>query len=215
MERINLREYLLKERKNNMKKESYGINHMVGDVFYTEFIGHDLVKSILLLLKENKKEGGSGIYFNTINLLASQALELLPKSLIATSIFLNKKSDSPEKIYRAINKKLSCLNHDLDDIFDEAPELKKVLDIIKIERVNKKTKNNKDIYIDEFRFTLKNNEIIRIKNLEGARYGLLAKNVDIGGNSIHDIKQISDFLNKLSVETGKIRAEIINRFDKK
>jgi len=57
--------------------------------------------------------------------------------------------------------------------------------------------------------------MIRIKNLEGARYGLLAKNVDIGGNSIHDIKQISDFLNKLSVETGKIRAEIINRFDKK
>ena len=198
-----------------MKNEACGRNQVVGGVLYTEFIGHDLIKSISILLEENKKQSGSGIYFNTINLLASQALELLPKSLIATSICLNKNNDSPEEIYRAINKKLSCLNHDLDDIFDEVPELKKVLGIIKIEKVNKKTKNNKDIYIDEFRFTLKNNGMIRIKNLEGARYGLFAKNIDIGGNSIHDIEQISAFLNKLSVETGKIRAEIINRFDEK
>jgi len=199
-----------------MKKESYGRNQVVGEIYYMEFIGHDFVKSIALLLEKNKKENGSGIYFNTINLLASQALELLPKSLIAIRICLSKNNNSLEEIHRAINKKLGCLGHELDDIFEEVPELKMALGVVKVERINSKT--SKDTIIDEFRFTIKNDsrsKIIHIKNLEGARYGLFAKNKDIGGNSINDMEQILDFFKKLSFETIKIRAEIINKFDEK
>jgi len=200
-----------------MKEESHGRNQIVGEVSYLEHIGQDFIKSATLLLEENNKQGGSGTYFSTINLLASQALELLPKSLIAVDICLKKNNESLEEICRAIDKKLACLGHDLDDIFEEVLELKIVLGIIKIERINSKTMNNKDI-IDEFCFSIKNDsgneEMIRIKNLEAARYGLFAKNRDIGGNSSDDMKNIVYFLNKLSKETGNIRAKMINEFDK-
>lgn len=199
-----------------MKNKSKGRNQVIGEVYYLELIGHDFVKSASVLLEKNNEQGGSGTHFSTINLLASQALELLPKSLIATSICLNKNNNSLEEIRRAINKKLACLGHELDDILEEVPELKIALDVIKVERINSKT--NKDAIIDEFRFTIKNDsggeKMIRIKNLEAARYGLFAKNQDIGGNSKIDIKNIVNFVEKLSKETIKIRAKMINEFDK-
>jgi len=198
-----------------MKKESNGRNQVIGEVMYLETIGSDFVKSATLLHANN--DGGSGDYLNTINLLASQALELLPKSLIATSICLNKNNNPVAEIHRAINKKLGCLGHEIDDICDEVPELKTALGIIKIERINGKT--HKEAFVDEFRFTINNNsvvnKIIRIKNLEGARYGLFARNKDIGGNSHRDMQNIIDFLNKLSEETANIRVKMINEFDKK
>ena len=129
---------------------------------------------------------------------------------------MKKNNESLEEIRRAINKKLGCLGHELDDIFDEAPKLKEVLNIIKVKRINNKT--NKDVFIDEFRFIIENDsgdkKTIRIKNLEASRYGLFAKNRDIGGNSSDDMKNIVYFLNKLFEETGNIRAKMINEFDK-
>lgn len=199
-----------------MKEESDGRNRIVGEVMYLEFIGRDFVKSASVLLEENNKQDGSGAYFSAINLLASQALELLPKSLIATSICLNNNDNSLEEIRRAVNEKLACLGHELDDILEEVPELKIALGVIKVERINSKT--NKNVIIDEFRFTIKSDsgdeKMIRIKNLEAARYGLFSKNPDIGGNFPSDIENIVNFLKKLSEETNKIRVKTINEFDK-
>jgi len=198
-----------------MNNKSNGRNQVVGEASYLEFIGHDFVKSVKLLLEENNKKGGTGEYFNSIMLLASQAVELLPKSLIAVDICLKRNSESLEEIRSAINRKLSCLGHNIDDIFSEVLELKKTLKITSIKRVN--NKNNANIFIDEFRIKIgapKEKKQIRIKNLEGARYGMFAKNKDIGGYSQKDIKNVVDFLKKLSEETNKFRASMITKFDK-
>lgn len=195
----------IKNIKNN------GRCHIIGEVSYLEHIGRDFVKSAFLLYKKNG-DRGSGDYFNTINLLASQALELLPKSLIATRICLDKNNKSLEEIRCAINKELGCLGHKLDNIFNEVPELQKILTVSKIKRVNSSG------FIDEFRFTVgnpKNRKQIRIKNLEGARYGLFASNKDIGGNSPRDIANITGFLKNLMDKTAKIRVKMINDFDTK
>ena len=198
-----------------MEKESYGRNRVVGEVCYMESVGHDFVKSAQVLFEENNKKGGTGEYFYSINILASQAVELLPKSLIAVDICLKRNSESLEDIRSAINRKLNCLGHNLDDIFCEVLELKRSLKITSIKRVN--NKNNANIVIDEFRFKVgapKEQKQIRIKYLEGARYGMFAKNKDVGGNSTKDIENAVDFLKKLSEETAKIRASMITEFDK-
>jgi hypothetical protein len=199
-----------------MKKESYGRNQVVGEVFYLESIGRDFVKSAELLLEENNKKKRNGEYFNSIMLLASQAVELLPKSLIAVDICLKRNNESLEEIRSAVNRKLSCLCHNIDDIFSEVTELKRALKITGIKRVN--NKNNANIFIDEFRIKIgapKEQKQIRIKNLEGARYGMFAKNKDIGGYSSKDIENVVDFLKKLGEETNKLRANMITKFDKK
>ncbi len=197
-----------------MNNESYGRNQAVGEVYYLEFIGHDFVKSAQLLFEENNKKGGTGEYFNSIMLLASHAVELLPKSLLAVDICLKESSKSLKYIRSAINKKLNRLGHNLDDIFREVPELRKAMKIADIKRVN--NKNNPNIFIDEFRFKIgapKEQKQIRIKNLEGARYGMFAKNKDVGGNLTKDIKNVLDFLKTLSESTNKIRANTITKFD--
>jgi len=199
-----------------MQETSIGRDQVVGEVHYLESIGRDFVKSASVLLENENEQDGPSAHWNSINLLASQALELLPKSLIAYKICLDKNNSSLEEIHRAINKKLGCLGHELDDIFGEVSELKTALSVIKIERINSKT--NKGVFIDEFRFIIKDNsgneKIIRIKNLEAARYGLFAKNPDAGVNLVGDMKNIVDFLKKLSEETNKFRASMITEFDK-
>lgn len=190
--------------------KNYGRNQVIGEVCYLETIGHDFVKSASLLYEKNN--GGSGDYFITINLLASQAMEILPKSLIATRICLEKNNKLLEEIRSAIQQKLGCLGHKLDCIFNEIPELQKTLAITKIKIVNHSG------FINEFRFTIgskKNKKQIRIKNLESARYGLFARKKDIGGNSPKDIKNIVNFLELLSQKTAELRAKMVNDFDAK
>lgn len=197
----------------NKKNRSHGRSQIIGEVHYLVSMGKDFVKSSNVLHESNG--GGSPDYFNTINLLASQILELLPKSLIATKICLDRFNCSPQQIRIAINKKLNCLGHELNDIFYELPDFMKMLGIIKIERINNSV--DKNIFIDEFRFTIKDDlnkqKIIRIKNLEASRYGLFSKYVDAGFCSYVDIKNIIYFINKLQIETEKERVNMINEFD--
>lgn len=195
-----------------MRNKSYGRNQVVGEDF--KYIGHDFVKSAQVLFEKNNEKRGTGEYFNSINLLASQAAELLPKSLIVVDICLKRNSESLEEISSAINRKLGCLGHNLVDIFYEVPELKRALKITSIKRVN--NKNNANFLIDEFRLKIgapKEQKQIRIKYLEGARYGMFAKHKDVGGNSMQDIENVVDFLKTLSEETNKIKANMITKFD--
>ncbi len=200
-----------------MKNESLGRNQVVGEIGYLEYIGHNFVKSAKVLFEKSQEQGG-GDYFTSINLLTTQALELLPKSLIAINICLQKNNDPLQEIHNVINKRFKCLGHNIDDIFNEPEisELKNVLGITNIKRINNKTDN--DVFIDEFRLTVKNNpneKVIRIKNLEATRYGLFAKNVDGGGNSPGDMKDIVSFLGKLSSEVEKVRIKMIKAFDER
>lgn len=188
--------------------KNYGRNQVIGEVLYLEMIGHDFVKSASLLYKKNNR--GSGNYFITINLLASQALEILPKALIATRICLEKNNEPLKVIQSAVCHKLECLGHRIDCIFNEVPELQKTLAITKIKTVNHTG------FINEFRLTIgskKNKKQIRIKNLESARYGLFARKRDAGGISPKDIKNTINFLELLSKRTADLRVGMINNFD--
>ncbi len=200
-----------------MKKETIGAgrNRVVGEAKYLEHIGCNFIESAETLLKVSQDAQEYLTYSASINLLASQALELLPKCLIATRICLDKNNDPLEEIHKVINKKFRCLGHDISAIFNEPEisELKNVLDITNIERINNKIDSN--VFIDEFRLKLDNGKVIRIKNLEAGRYGSFSKNIDIGGNTPSDMIHTVDFLKKLPDSVEKIRAEMVNAFNKK
>lgn len=192
-----------------------GRDHVVGLAVSLEFIGHDFARSALLLYESSKQTNDWGKHIYSFNLLASQALEILPKSLIATRISLKNNNKSTEEIQCVIEKELSCLGHKLDNILNEVPELKEALKISNITRVNGSIL--KDVFIDEFRFTINDSgkeKEIHVKNLEGARYGMFARNKDLGGSLIKDMENMADFLNNLMNKIVEIRVSFINQFDK-
>lgn len=199
------------------KSRNNGRCYVVGEIYHVEHMGKDFVKSALLLYKTIGQNSGSSDYFDSFNLLMSQALENLPKSIIATRIALLKNNKSIEEIHCAINKELGCLGHKLDNIFNEVPELKKTLNIINIERVNNTISG--DIFVDEFRFTIKDSsrkeKVLRIKNLEAARYGVFARNKDVGFTLNYNIKDMANFIKNLVKEVGETKVKMINQFDTK
>lgn len=194
----------------SMKINFAGRSNVVGKVLgCLEYAGLDFVDAALSLyeIKEQTRDWSRFVY--SFNLLASQAVELLPKSVIATRICLEKNNKSSEEIHCAINKELGCLGHKLDNIFNEVPELKKVLDISNIERFNSGG------FVDEFRFTINgsgNATEVCIKNLEGARYGAFAKNPNFSSSYY---KSTVDFLKNLREKTVVIRVAMIQKFDRK
>jgi len=180
-----------------------------GDVGYLKSMGEDFVKSALLLFKTKEKTGEWSDYVYSFNLLVSQALETLPKSIIATRICLNKNNRSIKEIHYMISKELKCLGHKLDNIFNEVPELKKELNIINIERSDNKFPQ------DEFIFTINESGKIKkfsIKNLEGVRYGSFARKRNLGASYDSGVKK---FLQNLMDVVLKIQEELIQDFDKK
>ena len=186
-----------------MKKNSDGCNQVIGRAMYLERIGCDFVKSALLLFDTKEKTREHSDYIYSFNLLASLALEILPKSITATRICLVENHKSSKKICNIINKKLVCLGHKLDDIFEAEQGLKKALNISNIERLNTGA-------VDEFHFTVSSEKIV-IKNLEGARYGAFARNENFGAGC-YDKNTIS-FLENLLKETTKIRSDMVKKFD--
>lgn len=184
-----------------MNYEEY--DEVFKDIIFLEIIGHDFVHSALLLFKTNRSVQLLD-YICSFNLLATQALEILPKSLIAIRVCLENNNMSKEKMRNTINKKSGSFNHGLDNIFDKVPELKRSLNISSIER-------HKSKFIDEFHFTVAE-KIIKIKSLEGARYGVFARNANY---SFSCDENIVNFLKKISENTEKIRVNMINEFNGK
>jgi hypothetical protein len=196
-------------KNNNTKNCSNGRSSVVSEALYLECIGRDFVKSALLLYETKEQTREWSDYLYAFNLLASQALEILPKSIIAVRICLEKNCKPIEEIRCSIKKELGCLGHKLDNIFNEVPELKKALNISNIERFNDTG------FVDEFIFTINESgkeKKICIKNLEGARYGAFAnkKNYSADYN-----KNTVDFLKNFMEKAGEIRVDIIEKFDKK
>ncbi|MFH1938313.1 MAG: hypothetical protein ABIJ60_02140 [Patescibacteria group bacterium] len=195
--------------KINKNIKNNGRCYVLGDVEYLKSMGRDFAKSALLLFKTKEKTGEWSDFVYSFNLLVSQALETLPKSIIATRICLNKNNRSIKEIHCIISKELKCLEHKLDNIFNEVPELKKELNIINIERSDNKFPQ------DEFIFTINESGKIKkfsIKNLEGARYGSFARKRNLGANYDSGVKK---FLQNLMDVVLKIQEELIQDFDKK
>ena len=187
---------------------------LVGELHYLFHIGFSCVEAINELWSIAKSDREFGKHCSAINVLAAQAVEILPKYLIALRICLDQNDKSIEKVNKSINSRLKKLGHDICNIFAdcEISDLRKSLGIIKIERFGVDT----EFLIDEYRFHISNTgieQIIRIKNLEGARYGLLARNPDTGGCSLSDMENTIQFVNKLKEEVIFIKVKSIQNFD--
>ena len=181
--------------------------YVLGEVEYFKLMGGDFAKSALLLFETKEKTREWSDYIYSFNLLVSQALETLLKSIIATRICLNKNNKSVEEIHCAIGKELRCLGHKIDNIFNEVPELKKALNIISIERSDNKFPQ------DEFIFTINESGKVKkfsIKNLEGIRYGSFARKRNLGANYDDGVKI---FLQNLMNAVLKIQKKLIQDFD--
>lgn len=107
--------------------------------------------------------------------LSTLAIEILVKSNIAVNVCKKfKDNNSVEEIENAIGKKFKQIGHNLVKLFDSIQDLKKEMNIISIERVNKTG------FVDEYRFMLVNERLPLIfKTLEASRYGGFSSNRDI------------------------------------
>ncbi len=180
---------------------------MLGRVERLKLTGDNLIKSALVLHELEKKMGEHG-YNDAFHLLASQALELLPKSVIAAHICLDENHNSEEQICCRIQRELSCLSHKLDNIFNEVSDLKRKLNILNISRFNK-TK-----FVDEYRFKLNGlQHEISIKSIEAVRYGWFAREKDIARDDSGN-NHIAGLLKNLSNEVDNVFQEINNKIDK-
>jgi len=184
--------------------QNNGRCHVVGKVYGLVMKGTYFVRTAKFLYETRNPD-----YWHAFNLLASQALEILPKSIIATDICLKENSKSIQFIRDTIYKELNSLGHRFDDIFERTPELKERLHILHIKR------SNMSGFVDEFVFTIKNekgNKDVRIKNLEGIRYGAFARKEDY---LVYYSKDVADFLSNVMEQTKNIQLDMINKFDHK
>lgn len=187
-----------------MKEVFYGRKEIIPEIKYLEKMGNDFVNSASMLLEKREETQKWSEYIYSFNFLIAQAAEILPKSLLATYICLEKNNYPVDTIRDLINNELSQLGHRLDLIFKKVPKLKKELEISSIKRVS-------NIFVDEYIFIV-NSEKISIKYLEGARYGAFAKNPNLLSCCN---KNTLDFLKKVSETTKEILTDMINDFDNK
>lgn len=165
------------------------------DVRFLWHIGNSFVKSVLELKKNEQKN----LY--AINILSTQAVELLLKSIIASGVCLEKSSADEITLKNMIDEKFRNLGHRIDMLFGAVPDIRELFMIDEIIRFNETG------YVDEYRISFKNSEhILCFKDLEGARYGSFSKNKDIMTVLQHE--DTGDFLQKLSEEAHKKMTEV-------
>lgn len=165
------------------------------DVRFLWHIGNSFVKSVLEL-KKNEQEN---LY--AVNILSTQAVELLLKSIIASSVCLEKSSADEITLKNMIDEKFRNLGHRIDMLFGAVPGIRELFMIDEIIRFNETG------YVDEYRISFKNSEhILWFKDLEGARYGSFSKNKDVMTVLQHE--DTGDFLQKLSEEAHKKMTEV-------
>lgn len=139
----------------------------------------------------------------SFHLVCSLVFELFPKVLLGYKICKkHKDSKDKEEIRKDILKEFLKNNHDIKKLFEKFPDLLTFLEIEKI-------KHLKNGVVDQYEFTLKNNKIIIIKNIEAIRYGSFAKNKNIATLYTTDkdiillLNKMAEYINKKRVETSK------------
>jgi hypothetical protein len=180
-------------------KKDYSAAELISaaDIGHLRTIGLYFAKSAKVLYELKKPE-----HSYAFHLLVSQAVEILPKSVIAEQICLNKKDCREEEIFSGIQIELVSLGHSFDEIFNKIPQLKERLNISSIDRLNETG------FVDEYRFKLENPpREFSIKNLEAVRYGALAKKKDIFLHVEGD-NYIVEFLDHLVKEILELSREI-------
>jgi len=165
------------------------------DINYFKLIGEKFLESAELLSKQNNFQN----HIYSFNLLISQAIEILGKSVIAIKILVESNESKEEILKNKINKKLISLNHKLDEIFKELPKIKSQLNIVKVELFENQ-------FLKEYRFEINNTDnkksLVIIKDLEGARYGSLASSKDV--LVINNSNDVLQFMNKYKEEVNRL-----------
>ena len=145
-------------------------------------MGNSFVETISQLMKDQNN-------IDAINLLATQATELLSKSIIASSICLHYPLKDEECLKLLIDNEFRKLNHHLDKIL-QVPEIKNLLNIQDV------TVSHNGL-VNEYQITIVgSDEILLFKTLEAARYGFFSARKDVVRNL--QPEGIGEFLKELS-----------------
>jgi len=182
----------------NKRKIIQNKKQLLVRINYFKLIGEKILESAFLLAQQDKF---SKVHIYSFNLLISQAIEILGKSLVAVKVL----SDNSKLAGGEINEKLKSLGHKLDKIFEELPEVKQELMIKNIEL-------HKTQFLNEYFFEVNKNKIIRIKDLESARYSSLASSKDV---SVTDDRNcVLPFLRKYRKKIDRLYNEYKSKIKK-
>ena len=169
---------------------------MMLSIRYLWFIGNSYIKTVLNL-KETQIDN-----LCSIELLSSQAVEILLKSYYSSEICFSNKEKDEECLKLIIDKKLRDLSHNLKTLLDYDIDLKNQLNILSVQRVS-------NGFVDDYRLTMKNNSEISFKNLESVRYGVFASKQNIINGAFTN--EMFLFLENLSRISHEKIVEVINK----
>lgn len=135
------------------------------DVYYLHSIAKSLMETAGRI--QSNAEDTHAFY-----VLTSVACELFGKIIPACRVCLEFKDNSMVAtgiVKEAVTNKLKCLGHDLKTIYNDALN-KPILSNIGVKEVAE----FKNDHVFEYRFTLKDGNIVIFKDIESIRYGTLA-----------------------------------------
>lgn len=162
------------------------------------FLWH-IANSFVQSISQLKTDEPKNIY--SINILSSQAIELLIKSIVASCVCLENPSADENHIKRIIDERFRKLSHRLDDLINEVPDIKNKLNIDSIVRFNETG------FVDEYRISFKNSKnILWFKTIEAARYGSFSGKKDV--MTLCQTIETENFLTSLSSEATKKITEV-------
>jgi hypothetical protein len=143
----------------------------------------------------------------SFHLLSSLAFELFPKLLIGYDVCLKYKDKNKEEISDVIIRKeiadgMRHFEHNIAKLYNHFPDLMRELNI-------KSIKKFQNPYIWEYRVILNGSDYeIGIKDVEAARYGPFANNMDILTDCTGDyiilnlLNEIEDYVSQKKAATG-------------
>lgn len=144
----------------------------------------------------------------SFHLFCSLVFELFPKVLLGYEIIKKHKNENDkEKIRNEIFSKFRESGHNIKALFENFPDLLIFLNIKKIIRFDNGN-------VSEYRFELKNNKYIAIKDIEAIRYGQFSKKknkvTDYSGDD-YLIILLNKIIKYINIEKIKTTRYLLNK----
>ena len=128
-----------------MNNKNIGRSMVAGHVLHWMIMGDDFVEASKKLhrIKEGKRDWS--LYSYAINLLASQVVEIAPKSIIANQICLENNDGSYKEIKQIAIDRMKQYGHHLNKLFADLPELRQAMRINRITKSKNKGGNQNSV----------------------------------------------------------------------
>ncbi len=153
------------------------------EIRYLWWIGNSYVEGVCDLQKTNPGN------FVSMELLSSQALEILIKSYLGSKICVENKEKETRCLELILDEMFRSFGHNIKRLLNKDNFLKNELKILDIKKVN-------NGFVSDYRVTLKNKSVLSFKELESVRYGSFAKNINVVNGPFP--KEQTEFLQSLS-----------------